>query len=231
MKKNYNIVSTDRTLKEIAFDMNILLVEDDLILQEQLKIFLTRFFGRVDTADHGKEALDKYEKKQYDLIITDLTMPFMDGIALAEQIKLRNESQQIIVLSAHSENDKLIKLINIGVDGFLLKPIDVKLVIKQLSKTCQALYDHKMLEYFNLILEEITQELKDSNIELENVLNDLMKNRTSIRESDIALRELSDDQKMMLYTRSERIGATEFHSVHAFERDRRDENSEDVIFK
>ncbi|MCX6077155.1 MAG: hypothetical protein NTW78_09785 [Campylobacterales bacterium] len=88
-----------------------------------------------------------------------------------------------------------------------------------------------MLEYFNLILEEITQELKDSNIELENVLNDLMKNRTSIRESDIALRELSDDQKMMLYTRSERIGATEFHSVHAFERDRRDENSEDVIFK
>ncbi|MDO8454960.1 MAG: response regulator, partial [Sulfurimonas sp.] len=185
-------------------------------------------------ANHGQEALDKYEIKQYDLIITDLTMPFMDGIALAEQIKFRNESQQIIVLSAHSENDKLIKLINIGVDGFLLKPVDVKLVIKQLSKTCQALYDHKMLEYFNLILEEITQELKDSNIELENVLNELMKRRTSIRESDIALRELSDNQKMMLYTRSEKIGVTEFHSMYPFEIDKRDENLEeleDIVFE
>lgn len=165
--------SNAKLLKEIAYDMKVLFVEDEIEIQEQLKHFFARFFGRVDTADNGVEALDLYNLHSYDLVITDLTMPFMDGIELSANIRSIKESQHIIVVSAHSESEKLIELINIGVDGFILKPVDIQRVIQMLLKTCQSIYDHKMLHYFNNLLEQTNTELKESNMELERTLNQL----------------------------------------------------------
>lgn len=167
------IQSNAKLLKEIAFDMKVLFVEDEIEIQEQLKNFLSRFFGRVDTADNGVEALDLFNLHSYDLVITDLTMPFMDGIELSANIRSIKDSQHIIVISAHSESEKLIELINIGVDGFILKPVDIQRVIQMLLKSCQSIYDHKMLHYFNNLLEQTNAELRESNIELECTLNQL----------------------------------------------------------
>lgn len=165
--------SNAKLLKEIAFDMKVLFVEDEIEIQEQLKHFLSRFFSRVDTADNGVEALELYNLHTYDLVITDLTMPFMDGIELSANIRSIKDNQHIIVVSAHSESEKLIELINIGVDGFILKPIDIQNTLKMLLKSCQAIYDHKMLHYFNNLLEQTNNELRQSNIELECTLNQL----------------------------------------------------------
>lgn len=125
-------------LKEIAFDMNLLLVEDDLDLQGQMKAFLSRFFGRIDTANNDQEALIQYKERHYDLILMDLTMPIMGGTELLKKIHEINNAQRILVLSAHSESENLIELINIGIDSFLIKPVDMERVIQQLNKTCQA---------------------------------------------------------------------------------------------
>lgn len=166
-----------QALREIGFSMRVLLVEDDLIIQQQFKTFLLRFFGHVDTADHGSAALDLYDIHNYDLIITDLTMPIMGGIELSANIRSINPNQKILVISAHSESDKLIELINIGVDGFMLKPIDMDRILQILTRTCQSIYDHKMLNYFNTLLEQTNLELKASNIELESTLNKLLQLR------------------------------------------------------
>jgi YesN/AraC family two-component response regulator len=173
MSQNNSIETFDKRLKEIAFDMNVLLVEDDTILQSQIKLFLARFFGRVDTADNGEEAFKKYEQKSYDVVVTDLTMPYLDGLELSKRIKNRNATQKIIIMSAHSESEKLIALINLGVDGFLLKPINVQHMMQQLGNVCHALYDQKMLQYFRAILEETNKELKESNTALEKALNEI----------------------------------------------------------
>jgi YesN/AraC family two-component response regulator len=164
-----------KALREIAFEMKVLLVEDDVAIQQQLKSFLLRFFSHVDTANHGFEALELYDAYPYDFIITDLTMPLMGGIELSAHIRGINPNQKILVVSAHSESEKLIELINIGVDGFMLKPINVTAVLEVLSRTCQSIYDHKMLHYFNTLLEQTNNELKMSNIALESALNELQR--------------------------------------------------------
>ncbi len=176
------IQKNSKILREIGFEMRVLMVEDDLIIQQQLKMFLLRFFGHVDTAEHGVAALELYNRHSYDLIITDLTMPLMGGIELSANIRSVNPDQKILVVSAHSESDKLIELINIGVDGFLLKPIDMNHILQILTRTCQSIYDHKMLRYFNNLLEQTNLELKESNIELEATLNKLQQLRDGIHE-------------------------------------------------
>lgn len=231
---------TAKQLKEIGYEMSLLLVEDDLALIQQLKQFLSRFFGRVDIANNGVEALEQYNKRSYDLIITDLTMPLMGGLELASKLRAINETQNIFVLSAHSESEKLIELINIGIDGFLLKPIDMNRVMAQLLKICQAIYGDKMLNYFSNLLEETNAELKASNAELESALNEVLrlkrdaesvKKTTLPHESEFITssqpsRALNDEEQMMLYTRSEKLSAIEFHTAYPFELDKTNEDLE-----
>lgn len=162
-----------KNLKEIAYDMSILIVEDDLILQEQLKMFLSRFFKKTDVACDGIEALMLYHQNQYSLIFTDLTMPNMGGKELVEKIKSINESQHIMVLSAHSESEKLIELVNLGIDGYSLKPLNSILVLKQVNKICQIIYNQNMLEHLNSMLEESNNELSAKNAELKATLKEL----------------------------------------------------------
>lgn len=219
-----------KNLKEIAYDMKLLLVEDDSDLRVQLKIFLGRFFGCIHTAENGIEALKMYTEESYDLVLTDLTMPLMGGLELAEKIRMHNSEQNILILSGHSESDKLITLINLGIDGFLLKPVDLSRVLTQLNKSAQAIYDHKMFDYFSTTLEETNQELRNSNAELHKALAEIKRMKESeplnIPHEQLSGRELNDDEKMMLYTRSEKMSAAEFHSVHPFELDKTNEDLE-----
>lgn len=193
------IQENSKMLRDIAFEMKVLLVEDDITIQQQFKSFLLRFFSHVDTADHGAEALELYNKNTYDLVITDLTMPQMGGIALSESIRSIRSHQKILVLSAHSESDKLIELINIGVDGFMLKPIDMSRVIQILTRTCQSIYDHKMLHYFNNLLERTNNELKESNIELERTLNKLQQVRDGSSIGEIQTNEQAQIKEESVY--------------------------------
>lgn len=218
MMQNNSIVNFGKGLKEIAFDMNVLLVEDDTILQEQIKLFLARFFGSVDTAYDGEDALQKYRPKKYDLILSDLTMPRMNGILLTQRIKERDESQKIIILSAHSESEKLIELMNIGVDGFLLKPLNITNMIIQLTKVCSAVYNQKMLQYLSQILEETNQELKSTNIELESALNEISYCKTH------------HEHHKRNYSNEEKTDPSEFYIVHHIEIDKTNENLENLEY-
>ena len=169
-----NIKISSSRLKDISFGMRVLLVEDDPIIQQQLKVFLLRFFAHIDTANNGVEALKLYEKDKYDLIITDLSMPQMGGIELSIHVKEMDTDQYIIVVSAHFESDKLIDLLNIGVGGFIIKPVDFTLVIKQLTKICQVISNRNELKYLNKILENKNKELQESNIQYQSALNESM---------------------------------------------------------
>ena len=233
----YNESSIVKNLKEIAYDMRLLLVEDDNDLCVQLKTLLSRFFGCINTAENGVEALEMYHEHPYDLVLTDLTMPLMGGMELAKKIREFNNEQNIIILSGHSESDKLIDLINLGIDGFLLKPVDLNRVLTQLNKSAQSIYDHKMSEYFSTILEETNQELRKSNTDLQKALGEIKRLKDSepaiqqpviqpVKHAEESGREFNDDEKLMLYTRSEKMSAAEFHSVHPFELDKTNEDLE-----
>ncbi len=101
-------------------------------------------------------------------------MPQMGGIELSIHVKEMDTDQYIIVVSAHFESDKLIDLLNIGVGGFIIKPVDFTLVIKQLTKICQVISNRNELKYLNKILENTNKELQESNIQYQSALNESM---------------------------------------------------------
>jgi len=108
--------------------LSILLVEDFQPLREEMHMLFEDLFRVVISAKDGKEALsfyvEAYEKgKPFDLLMSDIQMPNMDGVELSKKIREHNESQPIIILSAYSETKYLLELINIGISKFLTKPI------------------------------------------------------------------------------------------------------------
>ena len=110
-------------------NLSVLFVEDYEPLRIEMEAFLEDLFKHVSVAPNGKKAFEMYETaynddKHFDLIISDIQMPVMDGVAFSEKVCNLNDTQTIIILSGHSDSEYLVKLINIGVSKFLSKPID-----------------------------------------------------------------------------------------------------------
>ena len=121
-------------LKEAAQDVSVLYVEDDQVLRQNTVRLLSSFFSSIETAKNGVEGLEKYKKGRYDLVITDIKMPLMDGVKLARTIKADNPQQVVIVISAHDEARYFLELINLGADYFVLKPLDIRQFLTVLDK-------------------------------------------------------------------------------------------------
>jgi len=111
-------------------EMTILFVEDHEELRVDTTDILKNFFKTIDSCSNGEEALEKYlEYKEensatYDIVLSDIQMPIMDGIELTRSIYEINPSQTIIILSAYDETKYLLSLINLGIEQFIKKPID-----------------------------------------------------------------------------------------------------------
>ncbi len=108
---------------EIIKDISILLAEDEGELREYLVEYLQLFFLKVYAAKDGQEAYMIYLDKHPDIIITDINMPLMDGLTLISKIRQRDKETKIIVMSAHSEEDKLLRAVELHLETYLIKPI------------------------------------------------------------------------------------------------------------
>ena len=124
-------------LKYFARSLNLLIVEDEITLNEELSNILSNFFKEVKSAHNGLEALEEYKVYKPDIILTDISMPKMDGIKMSEEIKNINREQHIVVLSAHNDIKLLIKLIDIGIDQFVLKPLEKNKLMYALLKVSE----------------------------------------------------------------------------------------------
>jgi DNA-binding response OmpR family regulator len=101
----------------------ILLVEDESIIRNNIASMLRFFFKDVFTAIDGYDGLDKYEKYMPDIIMTDLKMPYLGGFELLNELKKRSSNSYMIVVSAHTDTDLLIKAVNNGIDRYIIKPV------------------------------------------------------------------------------------------------------------
>lgn len=110
--------------------MNILLVEDDEFNREVLTGMLeilkdeTGIDICIDMASNGKEALDLYAQKSYDLVLTDIDMPVMDGKHLLSAIKSINKFQKVIAVTAFGLTGDRERFLAAGFDGYVSKPVD-----------------------------------------------------------------------------------------------------------
>lgn len=131
-------------------DLNVLYIEDNIDVQKQTTKMLQSFFNEIYIADNGKIGLELFAKNDfYNLIITDIEMPLVDGISLIEKIRECNKKIPIIVLSAHDNKDYFLKTINAGIDGYILKPYTLEQIAQTLDYIIEKYDFEKMFE--NLI--------------------------------------------------------------------------------
>ncbi len=104
-------------------DVSILLAEDESELREMLQEYLQLFFSRVYSAASGDEAYDIYKQKKPNIILTDISMPNLDGLEMIGKIRESDKETRIIVMSAHSEQEKLLLAIKLHLESYLIKPI------------------------------------------------------------------------------------------------------------
>ncbi len=116
---------------------NILLVEDEENLHDALKLNLELESYEITSAYNGKDALKAVKEEYFDLIILDIMLPQVDGITVAETIRLQNNDVPILMLSAkNSSADKVLGLKK-GADDYLTKPFNLEELLLRVAKLIQ----------------------------------------------------------------------------------------------
>ncbi len=118
---------------------HILAVDDEAAEREGLRFLIERLElpFQVTTASSGREALALAENTAFDCLITDIKMPFMDGLALCEAMRQRSPELIMVIYSAYSDFAYAKQAIHIRVDDYILKPV----VVDEFEKTLKKIYE------------------------------------------------------------------------------------------
>lgn len=113
----------------------ILLVDDHKIIRDGLKLYFedSDNYEVAAEAEHGEHALEVLNDSSFDLVITDISMPVMDGITLTQKIKEKNPEQKIMALTMMGENQHIKHMLSAGVNGYILKNSDKSEILKAID--------------------------------------------------------------------------------------------------
>ncbi len=134
---DYHTKVEDESLKDDIKTLNgskILLTEDNVINQEIILGLLDNSGIKIDIASNGQEAVDKFTKNDYELILMDLQMPIMDGFEATKQIRAKDQEIPIVALTANAMVEDVEKTKQAGMNEHLNKPIDVEKLYETLLK-------------------------------------------------------------------------------------------------
>ena len=155
----------------ILKNITILYAEDEKDLREVTHQILKGFTKKQYVAQNGQEGLElfKEHENEIDLIITDVNMPILNGLDMVKEIKKININIPIIVATAFSNKEYLLEAIDIGVDKYVLKPIDIAKLLQVMSQSLiyhelKDLYTDKLTNLPNR--NKLKKDLDENNIEL-----------------------------------------------------------------
>jgi len=145
-----------KNLRKFGLELNILYVEDEKQLRKALARYLKKIFKTVALAKDGQEGLELYKQNNgFDVVITDIRMPNMDGLTMANEIKKINKDQNIIVVSAYSDVHNFMQSISIGVDGYIIKPVDFNQMNEVLYKVMFNIHEINLSRYYQKHLKDL----------------------------------------------------------------------------
>ena len=121
------------------YSTRVLLVEDEDVARKTLSFYLNTIFDEVIVACDGNEGSSIFknnfeDNKGFDLVLTDLKMPNKGGISMIDDIRILVPNQRFIIVSAHKNEDELLKLINLRVLGYFVKPLNIDNMMEMLKK-------------------------------------------------------------------------------------------------
>jgi len=121
-------------------EMSILYVEDDPAIRQQFARIIQRMVGELYVAGDGQEGLEMYRMEHPDMVLTDIEMPKMNGLDMAEKIKEINHDQSILIMTAYNQDDKFLRAIDIGVDKYVIKPVKIEQLKNALYTTAKQIF-------------------------------------------------------------------------------------------
>lgn len=138
-------------------ELTILYVEDEQYVREEIEDMLSIKIKKLITVSNGQEALDlfKSEENDIDIIITDIQMPIMNGLELIENVRQINQDIPIIITSAFNEIEYLKKAIDLHVDKYITKPIDMVQLFKVIKRASIVLEQKKQINQRDLVIQTI----------------------------------------------------------------------------
>jgi len=121
---------------ELIKTLRVLYVEDEIVLRDITSSSIESMIDTIVTADNGQEGYDKFLCDKFDLIITDLSMPIMDGMTMIKQIRKINAEIPIIITTAFEVQSKeLESLRNIEKCIYIMKPVDIMKLLQGIDES------------------------------------------------------------------------------------------------
>lgn len=145
--------------KEILKNIKVLYVEDEVEVRNFTAKTIQAIVKELIVAENGVDGVQKFkENPDIDLIVTDINMPKLGGLEMCEAIQEINPEIPIVITSAHNDPDFLKKAIDIGVDAYAMKPVDLYQLLDCMIKAIEPIFLRKELEKINISLESKVEE-------------------------------------------------------------------------
>jgi len=142
--------------------MKILIVDDEAPIREMLQRGLTQIGGySAEVAQNGQEAIEKFEKDIFDLVLTDLKMPEMDGLELLKLIKGTRPEVIVIMMTAYGSIETAVEAMKVGANDYITKPVDFNELLIHISK---AQKEDLLLKENRLLRMEVRKKFEFDNI-------------------------------------------------------------------
>ncbi|MGZ3493189.1 MAG: sigma-54-dependent transcriptional regulator [Thermodesulfobacteriota bacterium] len=142
--------------------MKILVVDDEAPVRDMIRKGLSQMGGYdVEVAQNGVEAVEKVEKDVFDLVLTDLKMPEMDGLELLKTIKGTRPEIMVILLTAFGSIETAVEAMKIGANDYITKPIDLNELLIHVSK---AQKENLLIKENRLLRMEVRKKFEFNNI-------------------------------------------------------------------
>ena len=148
--------------------MKLLLVDDEEDIRTLLEYNLSKIKLNIESAKDSFEALSKFERFQPDIVILDIMMAEQDGIEICKEIRAKNTSCFILMLSASADDYTKIKAYEAGCDDFVAKPTNIQLLTKKIEAI-----QSRLKKKDSTIAVSKPSEKEHSRIEINNILIDL----------------------------------------------------------
>jgi len=185
----------------------ILLVEDEMVVREALRDWLTDDGYDVDVAEDGEEALKKIKEEEFGVIVLDLKLPDIDGLQVFEEAKELNQETKGIMITAYPSKETLEKAKRLGLIDYLAKPFQAEELEKIINKALGELEEKKIgKEHLWLTLGAVSYRLCDHNYECGSCafaqdIQDRFGTISVIGEDEVAkLKQLPGGQRLCWYT-------------------------------
>jgi len=143
-------------------DLSLLYVEDEATTREEVGQFLKRRVRTLVTAANGQEGLERFRACPPDLVVTDIRMPVLDGLAMVGAIRALDREAQVVVTTAHSDTSFLMQAIEVGVDHYVLKPVAMEQLLRAVLKCNEVIQFRRAAKLHQEERESLIKQLQDA---------------------------------------------------------------------